>query len=88
MKHFSQDIGKALEAQQNSSLGYASEFRTTATLAPLFRLHPNLDCFKILLNEGSDWSLEELDKENRKDDVKEALTFGNHKGVSTNQVLL
>jgi hypothetical protein len=88
MKHFDHDIGKALEAQQNSPLGYGSEFRTAATLAPLLRLHPNWDCFMILLKKGSDWPLEELDKEKRKDDVKEALTFRNHKGASTNPALL
>ncbi len=64
------------------------EFRTAATLAPLLGLHSNWDCFKILLNERSDLPLEELDKEKRKDDVKEALTFGNHKGTSTNPVPL
>jgi hypothetical protein len=88
MKHFNHNIGKALEAQQNSPLGYGSEFRMAATLAPLLRLHPNWDCFKILLNKGSDWSLEELVEEKRKDNVKEALIFGNHKGTSTNPVLL
>jgi hypothetical protein len=77
-----------LEAQQNSPLGYGSEFRIAATLAPLLGLQPIWDCFKILLNEGSDWPLEELDKVKRKDNVKEALTFGNHKSVSTNPVFL
>jgi hypothetical protein len=88
MKRFNYNIGKALEAQQNSPLEYVSEFRTAATLAPILRLHPNWDCFKILLKEGSDWPLEELDKEKRKYNVKEALTFRNHKGASTNPVLL
>ncbi len=60
----------------------------TATLMPLLRIHPNWDCIKILLKEGSDWPLEELDKEKKKDNIKEALTFGNHKGASTNPALL
>ncbi len=88
MKQFNHNIGKALEAQHNSPLGYRSEFRMAATLAPLLGLHPTWDRFKILLKEGSDWPLEELDKEKRKDNVKEALTFENHKGASTNPVLL
>jgi hypothetical protein len=88
MKRFNYNIEKALEAQQNSPLGYGSEFRMAATLAPLLGLHPNWDCFKILLKEGSDLHFEQLDEEKRKDDVKEALTFGNHKGTSTNPVHL
>jgi hypothetical protein len=85
---FDHDIGKALEAQQNSPLGYDSEYRTAATLAPHLGLHPNWNCFNILPNKGSDWPLEELEEEKRKDNVKEALTFGNHKGAAINPVLL
>jgi hypothetical protein len=41
MKCFNYNIGKALEAQQNSPLRYGSEFRKAATLAILLGLHPN-----------------------------------------------
>jgi hypothetical protein len=43
----------------------------------------------VFLASGYGWgTVEELDKEMGKDNVKEILTFGNHKGASTNPVLL
>ena len=43
---------------------------------------------KSLLLNGSDWPLEELDNERRAEDVSEALTFGNHKGATSQPDLL
>jgi hypothetical protein len=83
-------IDKALGAQSDSLLGYGSEFKKTATLQPLLHLHLNRPCFKKLLNEGSDWPLEESPESSQqaKKDIKEALRFENHKGASLTPELL
>jgi hypothetical protein len=41
-----------------------------------------------LLRSGSVWPLELLDEEKRKQDVKEAITFGNHKGAKSHPDVL
>jgi hypothetical protein len=38
---------------------------------------------EAILMHGSVWPLLELDKDLRKQDLQDALTFGNHKGAST-----
>ncbi len=70
MRRFNNSIGKALEAQNNSPLGYRSEFKPAATLAPLLCYHPNWNWFENLLREGSDWPLDDLEEEKRYNDVK------------------
>ncbi len=41
MRKFNNDIEQALNAQQDSPLGYGSEFRKPSTLEPLLTCHPN-----------------------------------------------
>ena len=59
-----------------------SEFRQTSVLEPLLVLHPNWTHLKSILENGSDWHLEELEEEKRMSDLLEALEFRNHKGAS------
>jgi hypothetical protein len=49
MKQAKLDLGKAIEAQSKSPLGYGSEFKLPEVLEPLFRLHPN---WERILNIG------------------------------------
>ena len=88
MKRFDNNLGKALGAQQDSPLGYGSEFRKAELLEKLLNRHPNWERFKNLLNNGSIWPLAEISEEERIKDVEEALTFGNHKGATTKPDLL
>jgi hypothetical protein len=43
---------------------------------------------KCILTDGSKWPLVDISKDARKQDVFDALTFGNHKGASTRPDLL
>jgi hypothetical protein len=43
---------------------------------------------KKVLKHGSNWPLEEISKEERQEEVIDALTFGNHKGALAKQDLL
>ena len=88
MNKYNKDLSKAIVAQFNSPLGYGSEFRPTNTLEVIFSRHPNWTRMKNILENGSAWPLEELEESKRETDMKEALSFGNHKGAVRNPILL
>ncbi len=79
---------EALKQNKDSPLAYGSEFRPSAQLEPILRLHPNWPEFKRLIENGSDWPVADITEEQRKADVREALAFGNHKGAKANYNLL
>ena len=85
---YNKDLSKAISAQFNSPLGYGSEFRSINTLEVLFSRHPNLTGMKNILENGSAWPLEELEESKGEINMKEALSFGNHKGAVRNPILL
>jgi hypothetical protein len=82
------DLGKALEANKNSPLSYGSEFRDQNELRKIFSLHPLWPRWEAILSRGSKWPLEELREVDRKKDLIDALTFGNHKGATAKPELL
>ena len=82
------DLGAAIEHQQQSPIGYGSEFRPTNILEPLLYLHPYWSKVKSLLTHGSSWPLREISETSRQQDVEEALAFGNHKQAEMNPELL
>ena len=61
LSKYGKDLGRALEAQKLSPLGYGSEFRATSSLKLVFGSHPNWNRMKTILENGSDWPMEELD---------------------------
>ena len=69
-------------------MGYGSEFRPVDILEPLLRLHPYWPKVKSLLTQGSIWPLHDISEEGRKQDVEEALEFGNHKQAQLHPELL
>ena len=85
LSKYGKDLGRALEAQKLSPLGYGSEFRPSSTLQKLFGSHPNWFRMKKILEEGSEWPMEVLNTESKLADVKEALALGNHKETNKNE---
>lgn len=75
------DLGLALDTQQDTPLGYGSEFRKVPVLEPLLCNHPNWARLKGILTSGSTWELEDISEEERMSDLNEALARGNHKGA-------
>ena len=49
---------------------------------------PKLDQNENILENGSAWPLEKLEESKRETDMKEALSFGNHKVAVRNPILL
>ena len=82
------DLRRAIESQKESPLGYSLEFRPTGSLEPIFGHHPNWSRMKAILENGLDWPLADLSSAERKEDLEEALEFGNHKSAESNPVLL
>ena len=60
LKKYGKDLGKAIEVQSKSPLGYGSEFRPTSTLENIFNSHPNWSRMKDILENRSNWPLEDL----------------------------
>ena len=88
LEKYDYNLGRALEAQQDSPLGPGKEFKPPDVLESVFGLHPLWQRMKDFLNDGSKWPLDEISKEERAKDLNEALTFGNHKGASAKLELL
>jgi hypothetical protein len=88
MRKYGGSLAVALAAQKDSTVGYGSEFRAVTTLSNIFQRHPNWTRMSRILTHGSEWPLEPIDEECRLVDVREALTFGNHKGASMKPDLL
>jgi hypothetical protein len=82
-KWYGFDLGRAIEAQKLSPLGYGSEFKKPEVLQEIFGNHPLWARMEYLLIKGSQWPLKEISKEDRVADLQEALQFGNHKGATS-----
>ena len=88
MKKYTGDLRALLKAQHDSTVGYYSEFRDEDTIQNIFGRHSNWTKMSKILRNGSEWPLEPLDKELRRNNVDTALTFGNNKGASLQPKLL
>jgi len=88
LKSFNFDMKKVLEAQANTPMGYGSEFRKGDILQPLLQNHPLWPRLTNLLKLGSQWPTTPISEEDRVADLLEALSFGNHKGASSQPKLL
>lgn len=71
-------LGIAIKAEGNSPLKYGSEFRPTRLLQFIFNKHPLWPKLQKNLESGVHYPLEEVPNDVRKEDMKEALEFGNH----------
>ena len=88
LNKYRNELSKALRANENSSLGYGSEFRKLQELKKVFGFHPLWSRLESILRNRSKWPLEEITKEHRKRDLDDALSFGNHKVATAKQELL
>jgi hypothetical protein len=62
---YNNNLSKALKANENTPLGYGSEFQTPQELHKVFSLHPLWSQMESILRNGSKWPLEEIREENR-----------------------
>jgi hypothetical protein len=88
LRKYDFDLGKALNAQQSSSLGYVKEFKPSAVLEDIFGLHPLWPRMKSILENGSKWPVTNISNDERQKDIQDALAFGNHKGATAKPEIL
>ena len=88
LEKYDYNLGRALEAQQDSPLCPGKEFKPPDVLESVFGHHPLWQCTKDFLNDGSKWPLDKISKGERVKDLNEALTFGNNTGASAKPELL
>ena len=83
-----ENLGEAIEADNSSPLQYGSEFKHTSDLSPLLCHHPLWPRLKSILERGVVFPLTPITEQERSEDLKAAITFGNHKGASEHSSLL
>jgi hypothetical protein len=88
LNKYRNELGKALRANENSPLGYGSEFWKLQELKKVFGFHPLWSRLESILRNRSKWPLEEISKEHRKRDLDDTLSFGNHKVATAKPELL
>jgi hypothetical protein len=81
-------LGKALKGSKDLPLGLGKGYKPPNILHKIFILHPLWSQIEAILMHGSVWPLVELDKDLRKQDLQDAITFGTHRGTSAKPELL
>jgi hypothetical protein len=85
LKSFNFKIGRAIEAQAKSPVGYGLEFRKGGILFPLLRNHPLWPRMKDLLKFGSRWPTEPIPKKDRSQTLTKPSSLGITKAPRPNQ---
>ncbi len=88
LKRHNFKLGKAIEAQSKSPVGYGSEFWKPWILSPLLGNHLLWLQMKPILENGSQWPNKPILEEEQIGNVKEALKFRNYKGAESQPELL
>ena len=77
-------LQQAIEAQQNSTVSYGSEFHPPWCLHRILHHHPLWSNMTVRLSQGSTYPLNPISDEAKQKDVAAALTYGNHKSSIRN----
>ena len=85
---YGMNLDKAINAHKDTPLDYGSKFRSAEHLKSISGRHPVRPRMKNILQNGSNWPLEEVGDKTKALDIKEALTFGNRKGENQQPDLL
>jgi hypothetical protein len=65
LQYHGNDLQNYILANRGTFISFGSEFRKPSVLEPLLLHHPNWPRFQLLLEQGSQWPLEELQNEDR-----------------------
>jgi hypothetical protein len=85
---FNFNLGRALEVQAKSLMGYGWGFRKGEVLLTLLQHHPHWTQMMNMLAHDLQWPTKPITKEDRAANLIKALIFGNHKGAMTQLELL
>jgi hypothetical protein len=81
LQKYGNSINDYLQSQQGTFIAFGSEFRPTWVLEPLLCHHPNWPKLKKILEEGSNWPLSPITKEDRLAKNKELVSRGNQRSA-------
>ena len=82
LKSFDFSMEKLIAANQETTLGYGSEFRTVNQLKPLLGGHPNFNKLSKILNSGMSYNFNrELDELTKSEELRKLLKRWNHKSA-------
>lgn len=85
LESFQFDLDKLIRHHQHTTLGYGKEFRSVQTLETIYRRHPNFRHAREFLTNGVRFHFKrELTEEERREDLKRAIKYGNHKSAESN----
>jgi hypothetical protein len=81
------DLGKVIENNTGTTLGYGSEFRPISQLESLLGKHPNFETLRKVIENGMPYLYKnEIDEEDRKKEVEAILQRGNHKSATEEHI--
>jgi len=80
---YDNDLQRYFLDNKDTFIGFGFEFRHPPILEPLLLHHPNWRKFRILLEKGSNWEMDEISEKDRLAKNKEFATRGNHKSAKT-----
>ena len=85
LKQFDFDLDKMIRHHHTTTMGYGKEFRNVEALGTIYKQHPNFARARDFLTNGVKFHLlRELTEQERKDDLRKAIEYGNHKSADTN----
>ena len=87
LESFDLTLDKALLSSKPSQLSFGSEFKHPDILGLIFQNHPLWKNLENHLRKGCHYPTTTIDQSAIRQDLEEALEFGNHKGVVNNQTL-
>ena len=83
------DLHSLLNEHRGTSVtSYGSEFKSPHELEALFYRHPRWPQLKNIISKGSNWQLEKVNDFTRREDVRLAISRGNHKSAVTHHDVL
>jgi hypothetical protein len=81
LQQYGNSINDYLQSQQGTFIAFGSEFHPTWVLKQLLCHHPNWPKLKKILEEGSNWPLSPITKDDRLAKNKELVSRGNHRSA-------
>jgi hypothetical protein len=82
------DMPLALQSQSGSPLQFSSEFKPVAIIAPILQIYPLWKFTQAILTQGASFPLQELNIEDRIQDINFMIKRGNHKSALKNMEAL
>jgi len=83
LKEFAYDLDALIRRHESTTIAYGKEFRPLKDLARLYEKHPSWPRIKEYMTKGvSFYFKQEITEEERREDLRLAMDYGNHKSAT------